>query len=85
MHLRTAGRGARLEALAPTPAPGPVGALAALPDGLAYRAKRRFLGDPLHSDELEHQRLGKPTALAVRVRQLLRRARPTPPRRSSTS
>ncbi|HET6776064.1 MAG TPA: amino acid permease [Acidimicrobiales bacterium] len=51
--------------LAPTPAPGPVGAPTAPPDGLAYRAKRRFLGDPLHSDELEHQRLGKPTALAV--------------------
>jgi amino acid transporter len=36
-----------------------------LPDRLAYRAKRRLLGAPLHSDELEHQRLGKPTALAV--------------------
>jgi amino acid transporter len=42
-----------------------VAAPAAPPDGLAYRAKRRFLGEPLHSDELEHQRLGKPTALAV--------------------
>ncbi|MGH9003383.1 MAG: APC family permease, partial [Acidimicrobiia bacterium] len=36
-----------------------------LPDGLAYKAKRRLLGEPLHSHELEHQRLGKPTALAV--------------------
>ena len=36
-----------------------------LPDGILYRAKRRFLGEPLHSDELDHQRLGKPTALAV--------------------
>jgi amino acid transporter len=35
------------------------------PDGPAYRFKRRFLGPPLHSDEMEHQRLGKPTALAV--------------------
>src|SRR5215203_3300494 len=35
------------------------------PDSVGYRLKRRFLGSPLHSDELEHQRLGKPTALAV--------------------
>jgi amino acid transporter len=50
---------------APAPAPGRVAAPASPPDGLGYRAKRRFLGDPLHSEELEHQRLGKPTALAV--------------------
>jgi amino acid transporter len=42
-----------------------VAAPAPPPDGVGYRAKRRFLGEPLHSDELEHQRLGKPTALAV--------------------
>jgi amino acid transporter len=35
------------------------------PDPLSYRLKRRVLGQPLHSEELEHQRLGKPTALAV--------------------
>src|SRR5215217_2378330 len=35
------------------------------PDSVGYRLKRRFLGSPLHSDELEHQRIGKPTALAV--------------------
>src|SRR5512132_3888564 len=35
------------------------------PDGPGYRLKRKILGKPLHSDELEHQRLGKPTALAV--------------------
>ena len=34
-------------------------------DGLAYRLKTKLLGPPLHSHELEHQRLGKPTALAV--------------------
>jgi amino acid transporter len=34
-------------------------------DPLAYRFKRKLLGRPLHSEELEHQRLGKPTALAV--------------------
>jgi amino acid transporter len=35
------------------------------PDSLSYRLKRRLLGKPLHSEELEHQRLGNPTALAV--------------------
>ena len=35
------------------------------PDSISYRLKRRVLGAPLHSEELEHQRLGKPTALAV--------------------
>ncbi|MEO6317213.1 MAG: amino acid permease [Acidimicrobiales bacterium] len=35
------------------------------PDGIGYRIKRKLLGPPLHSDEMEHQRLGKPTALAV--------------------
>jgi amino acid transporter len=34
-------------------------------DGVSYRVKRKLLGPPLHSNELEHQRLGKPTALAV--------------------
>ncbi len=34
-------------------------------DSLSYRFKRRMLGAPLNSDQLEHQRLGKPTALAV--------------------
>ncbi len=35
------------------------------PDSLGYRLKHKLLGQPLHSDELEDQRLGKPTALAV--------------------
>src|SRR5262245_8602494 len=35
------------------------------PDSLRYRAKCRLLGQPLHTDQLEHERLGKPTALAV--------------------
>jgi len=35
------------------------------PDSFAYRAKRRLLGQPLHTEQLEHERLGKPTALAV--------------------
>jgi amino acid transporter len=35
------------------------------PDGRGYRFKRKVLGKALNSEELEHQRLGKPTALAV--------------------
>ncbi len=35
------------------------------PDGVGYRLKRRLLGPPLHTEQLEHERLGKPTALAV--------------------
>jgi amino acid transporter len=48
------------------PDPVPVGrAIPMPPDSIAYRLKRKLLGKPLHSDELDHQRLGKPTALAV--------------------
>jgi amino acid transporter len=36
-----------------------------LPETFAYKLKKRFLGPPLHTEELEHQRLGVPTALAV--------------------
>src|SRR2546421_5070409 len=35
------------------------------PDGPRYRLKNRLLGRPLHTDQLVHERLGKPTALAV--------------------
>ncbi len=35
------------------------------PDGLGYRLKCALLGPPLHTEQLEHERLGKPTALAV--------------------
>ena len=35
------------------------------PDGAGYRLKRKLLGKPMHSEQLEHERLGKPTALAV--------------------
>jgi amino acid transporter len=37
----------------------------ALPESIGYRLKNKVLGAPLHTEELEHQRLGKPTALAV--------------------
>ena len=36
-----------------------------LPESTGYRWKRKLLGEPLHNDQLAHERLGKPTALAV--------------------
>src|SRR3989441_11573969 len=51
----------------PEPGPRPLPASPAdlPPDALRYRLKCRLLGQPLHTEELEHERLGKPTALAV--------------------
>jgi amino acid transporter len=36
-----------------------------VPEGRLFRLKSTLLGRPLHSDQLVHERLGKPTALAV--------------------
>src|SRR3954470_18854659 len=36
-----------------------------VPESLGYRVKNKLLGPPLHTEELEHERLGIPTALAV--------------------
>jgi amino acid transporter len=36
-----------------------------LPESFGYRVKKRLLGPPLNTERLEHERLGKPTALAV--------------------
>ncbi len=36
-----------------------------LPEPASYRLKNKVLGPPLNTDQLEHERLGKPTALAV--------------------
>ena len=36
-----------------------------LPEPTGYRLKRKLLGPPLHSERLQHETLGKPTALAV--------------------
>ena len=36
-----------------------------LPEPLDYRIKNKLLGPPLATDRLEHERLGRPTALAV--------------------
>ncbi len=47
------------------PGPVPRGAPNRPQEGRTYRAKRKLLGEPLHSDQMEHQRLGNPTALAV--------------------
>ena len=36
-----------------------------LPESRGYRLKKGLLGPPLHTERLAHERLGKPTALAV--------------------
>src|SRR5207302_2139619 len=36
-----------------------------VPETLAYRLKNKLLGPPLYTEQLAHERLGKPTALAV--------------------
>lgn len=41
------------------------GHLVDVPEPLSYRVKTRLLGPPLRTEDLEHERLGKPTALAV--------------------
>jgi amino acid transporter len=49
-----------------TAAPPPsVPARLNVPESVRYRLKKRLLGSPLHTEELAHERLGKPTALAV--------------------
>ncbi len=47
------------------PRPLPVAPQADLPETRRYRIKTRMLGRPLATDQLAHERLGKPTALAV--------------------
>ncbi len=36
-----------------------------IPESRSFRFKNKVLGRPLHTDQLAHERLGKPTALAV--------------------
>src|SRR4051812_459189 len=43
----------------------PVAHLVDLPESLRYRMKKRILGKALNTDQLEHERLGIPVALAV--------------------
>ena len=52
---------ARTPPLAPAPPP----TSAADNNSIGYRLKNLVLGPPLHTDRLEHETLGKPTALAV--------------------
>ena len=52
----------------PTSRPMPVPLVPGLelpPDSARYRLKNKLLGPPLHTEQLEDERLGKPTALAV--------------------
>ena len=46
-------------------APRPVTISVDVPEPLGYRIKKRLLGPPLNTDQLAHERLGIPTALAV--------------------
>ena len=59
----------RLSTTAPTPAPlvtaSPDTPTQRLEEPFGYRLKTKLLGHPLHSERLEHETLGKPTALAV--------------------
>ena len=57
-------QGAPAEYEAPEPARSQPG-VPLPPDSAGYRLKRKLLGKPMHSEQLEHERLGKPTALAV--------------------
>jgi amino acid transporter len=45
--------------------PAPAAQVGHLREPRSYRLKNRLLGPPLDSDQLQHERLGKPTALAV--------------------
>ena len=47
------------------PQPLPPGPAVEVPETTGYRLKTKVLGPPLSTDQLEHERLGKPTALAV--------------------
>src|SRR5439155_17478342 len=51
-------------ALGPSPAPPRMGPIGATASG-GYLLKRLLLGRPMATARLEHERLGKPTALAV--------------------
>src|SRR5437764_7816578 len=47
------------------PRPLPIAPDIDVPETAGYRMKNRLLGPPLHTEQLEHERLGIPTALAV--------------------
>jgi amino acid transporter len=47
------------------PQPLPPTATVDLPEGRLYRLKNKVLGPPLHTEQLAHERLGIPVALAV--------------------
>ena len=51
--------------LSRAPGPLPPTQTIDLPESTSYRLKRKLLGKPLNTNELEHERLGNPTALAI--------------------
>ena len=60
-HMTMLRESSQLSGLRPTPTMNDL----VVGESRAYRIKCRLLGTPLPNDELEHQRLGRPTALAV--------------------
>src|SRR5260370_3556777 len=50
---------------AATPDASSLAASVDVPESLGYRIKNRLLGPPLDTEQLVHERLGKPTALAI--------------------
>jgi amino acid transporter len=58
-------RRAAPEAIRPDPVPLPPTPDVDVPESFGYRLKNRILGPPLHTEQLENERLGIPTALAV--------------------
>ena len=63
--MQTVPRPAHVSPVAPEAPPRRLPPVIDLPEPLGYRVKKTLLGKPLHSEELQHERLGKPTALAV--------------------
>lgn len=47
------------------PSPLPSTAHVDIPESRSFRVKSKILGRPLHTDQLAHEKLGKPTGLAV--------------------
>jgi amino acid transporter len=64
-QLRPAPSDGSRDATSEAPRPLPPAPEVDLPESRSYRLKNRLLGPPLHTQQLEHERLGIPTALAV--------------------
>src|SRR5260370_20509402 len=63
--MQTEEEAARAERKSPGLVPRPIATSVYVPETAWYRFKTRLLGPPLNTEELAHERLGIPTALAV--------------------